>query len=145
MTNISSNNLEITLTIGVIPVKITHFSAETDPWVKANDPELGGSARTPDGKLVVWGKNDLLKYTLTLNAGSPEAKAIIGAFQAQMRNGAVKAVVIPITAIVKTDAFVSTYVSGVIETGAVANDVGQTNLLDLSWTFSFDKIITIYN
>ena len=142
-TNISTNNLEITLTIGVVPIKLTHFSAESDPWVKANDPELGGSARTADGKLVIWGKNDLLKKTLTLNGGSPEAHAIINAFQAQMRTGAVPSVVLSITAIVSTDSYTETCIGGIMETGAVSFDIGQSNLLDLSWTFSFEKIITI--
>lgn len=142
-TSISTNNTEITLSIGAIPVKLTHFSAESDIWVKANDPELGGSARTPDGKLVVWAKNDLLKYTLTLNGGSPEAHAIINAFQAQMRTGSIPSVQLPINAIVSTDNFVSTYVGGIIESGAVSFDIGQTNILDLSWTFSFEKVITL--
>lgn len=142
-TQISTNNTEITLSIGAIPIKLTHFSAESDIWVKANDPELGGSARTPDGKLVVWAKNDLLKYTLTLNGGSPEAHAIINAFQAQMRTGDIPSVQLPINAIVSTDNFVSTYAGGIIESGAVSFDIGQTNILDLSWTFSFEKVITL--
>lgn len=142
-TAISTNNTEITLTIGAIPIKLTHFSAEGDIWVKANDPELGGSARTPDGKLVVWAKNDLLKYTLTLNGGSPEAHAIINAFQAQMRTGSIPSVQLPITVIVSTDSFTATYIGGIIETGAVSFDIGQTNILDLSWTFSFEKVITL--
>lgn len=143
MTQISTNNTEIILTIGVIPIKLTHFSAEGDIWVKANDPELASSARTPDGKLVVWAKNDVTKFTLTLNGGSPEAKLIMNAFYSQMRNGAISSVLVPINVVITTDSFISTYVGGVIETGPVAFDIGQTNLLDLSWTFSFEKVLTL--
>lgn len=143
MTQISTNNTEIILTIGAIPIKLTHFSAEGDIWVKANDPELASSARTPDGKLIVWAKNDVIKYTLTLNGGSPEAHAIINAFQAQMRTGKAPSVLLPINVVVTTDSLISTYVGGVIETGPVAFDIGQTNLLDLSWTFSFEKVLTL--
>ena len=143
MTQISSINTEIVLTIGAIPITLTHFSAEGDIWVKANDPELAQTARTPDGKMIAWAKNDLIKYTLTLNAGSPQITAIINAFQAQMRTGSVPSVLLPIQAIVKTDNFIATYVGGILETGAIGYDVGNTNLLDMSWTFSFEKVITI--
>lgn len=145
MTNISTNNTQIILTIGVMPIEITHFSAENDPWVSANEPERGDAQMTPDGKMVVWAKNDLIQKTLTLSSGSPEAKNIMNAFQSQSRNGAIPAVLLPITAIVKTDKFTSTYTEGVMSSGNSDYDIGATNLLDLKWTFKFARVITIHN
>ena len=143
MKNISTNNVDFTLTIGAVPIKITHFSAESDFWVKSGDVELGGSERTADGKMVVFAKNGLYKYTLTLSGASKEAETIMGAFYAQSKNGNLPSVLLPINAVCITDSYVCNYIGGVIESGPVMPDFGNQKILDYAWTFSFDKVAFI--
>lgn len=144
MQNISVNNARLTIMIGAIPVQVEGFSSEGDMWVPSGEIEAGAAEITPDGKVVRYGKNALIRYTLTLNGGSESAKLLREALKQQMRNGDIPAVLLPITATMVNDGVTEIYADGTLENGAVALSYGNQKLADQSWTFAFAKVTTIY-
>lgn len=145
MQNISVNNAKLTITIGVIPIEISGFSAESDIWVKQGDIEAGQAEITADGQVVRYGKNALIRYTLTLNGGSESAKLLREALKQQMRIGEKKSVILPVSAVIVNNGVIETYLDGTIESGAVALDYGNQKLADQSWSFAFGSVTTIYS
>lgn len=145
MQNISVNNAKLTITIGAIPIEINGFSTESDIWVKQGDIEAGQAEITADGQVVRYGKNALIRYTLTLNGGSESAKLLREALKQQMRIGEKKSVVLPVSAVMVNNGVIETYLDGTIESGAVALDYGNQKLADQSWSFAFGSVATIYS
>lgn len=144
MQNISVNNARLTIMIGAIPIQVEGFSSESDIWTPAGEIEAGSAEITPDGQVVRYGKNALIRYTLTLNGGSESAKLLREALKQQMRNGEIPAVLLPVTATMVNEGVTEIYADGTLENGAVALSYGNQKLADQSWTFAFAKVTTIY-
>lgn len=144
MRDISVNNARLTITLGAIPIEIEGFSAEADMWVPAGAIETGAAEITPDGQVVRYGKNALIRYTLTLNGGSESAKLLREALKQQVRNGDIPSVVLPINATMLNNGVKEVYIDGTLENGDVALSYGNQKLADQSWTFAFGKVITTY-
>lgn len=144
MQNIGVNNARLTIMIGAIPVEIQGFSTESDMWVSAGAIETGAAEITADGQVVRYGKNALIRYTLTLNGGSESAKLLREALKQQVRNGAIPSIVLPVTATMINNGVKEVYLDGTLENGDVAFNYGNQKLADQSWTFAFAKVVTTY-
>lgn len=144
MQNIGVNNARLTIMLGAIPVEIQGFSTESDMWVSAGAIETGAAEITPDGQVVRYGKNALIRYTLTLNGGSESAKLLREALKQQVRNGAIPSIVLPVTATMINNGVKEVYLDGTLENGDVAFNYGNQKLSDQSWTFAFAKVVTTY-
>ena len=143
-TNISTNNARLTIMLGAIPIEIEGFSSESDIWVSAGAIETGTAEITADGQVVRYGKNALIRYTLTLNGGSESAKLLREALKQQVRNGAIPSIVLPVTATMINNGVKEVYIDGTLENGDVAFNYGNQKLSDQSWTFAFAKVVTTY-
>lgn len=144
MQNIGVNNARLTIMIGAISVEIQGFSTESDMWVSAGAIETGAAEITADGQVVRYGKNALIRYTLTLNGGSESAKLLREALKQQVRNGAIPSIVLPVTATMINNGVKEVYLDGTLENGDVAFNYGNQKLADQSWTFAFAKVVTTY-
>ena len=144
MQNIGVNNARLTIMLGAIPVEIEGFSTESDMWVSAGAIETGAAEITADGQVVRYGKNALIRYTLTLNGGSESAKLLREALKQQVRNGAIPSIVLPVTATMINNGVKEVYLDGTLENGDVAFNYGNQKLSDQSWTFAFAKVVTTY-
>lgn len=144
MQNIGVNNARLTIMLGVIPIEIEGFSSESDIWVSAGAIETGAAEITADGQVVRYGKNALIRYTLTLNGGSESAKLLREALKQQVRNGDIASIVLPVTATMINNGVKEVYIDGTLENGDVAFNYGNQKLSDQSWTFAFAKVVTTY-
>lgn len=144
MQNIGVNNARLTIMLGAIPIEIEGFSSESDIWVSAGAIETGAAEITADGQVVRYGKNALIRYTLTLNGGSESAKLLREALKQQVRNGAIPSIVLPVTATMINNGVKEVYLDGTLENGDVAFNYGNQKLSDQSWTFAFAKVVTTY-
>lgn len=144
MQNIGVNNARLTIMLGAIPIEIEGFSSESDIWVSAGAIETGAAEMTADGRLVRYGKNALIRYTLTLNGGSESAKLLREALKQQVRNGDIASIVLPVTATMINNGVKEVYLDGTLENGDVAFNYGNQKLSDQSWTFAFAKVVTTY-
>ena len=144
MQNIGVNNARLTIMLGAIPIEIEGFSSESDIWVSAGAIETGAAEMTADGQLVRYGKNALIRYTLTLNGGSESAKLLREALKQQVRNGDIASIVLPVTATMINNGVKEVYIDGTLENGDVAFNYGNQKLSDQSWTFAFAKVVTTY-
>ena len=144
MQNIGVNNARLTIMLGAIPIEIEGFSSESDIWVSAGAIETGAAEITADGQVVRYGKNALIRYTLTLNGGSESAKLLREALKQQVRNGAIPSIVLPVTATMINNGVKEVYIDGTLENGDVAFNYGNQKLSDQSWTFAFAKVVTTY-
>ena len=144
VTNISTNNARLTIMLGAIPIEIEGFSSESDIWVSAGAIETGAAEITADGQVVRYGKNALIRYTLTLNGGSESAKLLREALKQQVRNGDIASIVLPVTATMINNGVKEVYIDGTLENGDVAFNYGNQKLSDQSWTFAFAKVVTTY-
>lgn len=144
MQNIGVNNARLTIMLGAIPIEIEGFSSESDIWVSAGAIETGAAEITPDGQVVRYGKNALIRYTLTLNGGSESAKLLREALKQQVRNGDIASIVLPVTATMINNGVKEVYIDGTLENGDVAFNYGNQKLSDQSWTFAFAKVVTTY-
>lgn len=144
MQNIGVNNARLTIMLGAIPIEIQGFSTESDMWVSAGAIETGAAEITADGQVVRYGKNALIRYTLTLNGGSESAKLLREALKQQVRNGAIPSIVLPVTATMINNGVKEVYLDGTLENGDVAFNYGNQKLSDQSWTFAFAKVVTTY-
>lgn len=144
MQNIGVNNARLTIMLGAIPIEIEGFSTESDMWVSAGAIETGAAEITADGQVVRYGKNALIRYTLTLNGGSESAKLLREALKQQVRNGAIPSIVLPVTATMINNGVKEVYIDGTLENGDVAFNYGNQKLSDQSWTFAFAKVVTTY-
>lgn len=144
MQNIGVNNARLTIMLGAIPIEIEGFSSESDIWVSAGAIETGAAEITADGQVVRYGKNALIRYTLTLNGGSESAKLLREALKQQVRNGAIPSIVLPVTATMINNGVKEVYLDGTLENGDVAFNYGNQKLADQSWTFAFAKVVTTY-
>lgn len=144
MQNIGVNNARLTIMLGAIPIEIEGFSSESDIWVSAGAIETGAAEITADGQVVRYGKNALIRYTLTLNGGSESAKLLREALKQQVRNGDLASVVLPVTATMINNGVKEVYLDGTLENGDVAFNYGNQKLADQSWTFAFAKVVTTY-
>lgn len=144
MQNIGVNNARLTIMLGAIPIEIEGFSSEADIWVSAGAIETGVAEITPDGQVVRYGKNALIRYTLTLNGGSESAKLLREALKQQVRNGDIASIVLPVTATMINNGVKEVYIDGTLENGDVAFNYGNQKLSDQSWTFAFAKVVTTY-
>lgn len=144
MQNIGVNNARLTIMLGAIPIEIQGFSTESDMWVSAGAIETGAAEITADGQVVRYGKNALIRYTLTLNGGSESAKLLREALKQQVRNGAIPSIVLPVTATMINNGVKEVYIDGTLENGDVAFNYGNQKLSDQSWTFAFAKVVTTY-
>ena len=144
MQNIGVNNARLTIMLGAIPIEIEGFSSESDIWVSAGAIETGAAEITADGQVVRYGKNALIRYTLTLNGGSESAKLLREALQQQVRNGDIASIVLPVTATMINNGVKEVYIDGTLENGDVAFNYGNQKLSDQSWTFAFAKVVTTY-
>ena len=144
MQNIGVNNARLTIMLGAIPIEIEGFSSESDIWVSAGAIETGASEITADGQVVRYGKNALIRYTLTLNGGSESAKLLREALKQQVRNGDIASIVLPVTATMINNGVKEVYIDGTLENGDVAFNYGNQKLSDQSLTFAFAKVVTTY-
>ena len=144
MQNIGVNNARLTIMLGAIPIEIEGFSSESDIWVSAGAIETGAAEITADGQVVRYGKNALIRYTLTLNGGSESAKLVREALKQQVRNGDIASIVLPVTATMINNGVKEVYIDGTLENGDVAFNYGNQKLSDQSWTFAFAKVVTTY-
>ena len=144
MQNIGVNNARLTIMLGAIPIEIQGFSTESDMWVSAGAIETGAAEITADGQVVRYGKNALIRYTLTLNGGSESAKLLREALKQQVRNGAIPSIILPVTATMINNGVKEVYIDGTLENGDVAFNYGNQKLSDQSWTFAFAKVVTTY-
>lgn len=144
MQNIGVNNARLTIMLGAIPIEIEGFSSESDIWVSAGAIETGAAEITADGQVVRYGKNALIRYTLTLNGGSESAKLLREALKQQVRNGDIASIVLPVTATMINNGVKEVYIDGTLENGDVAFNYGNQKLTDQSWTFAFAKVVTTY-
>lgn len=144
MQNIGVNNARLTIMLGAIPIEIEGFSSESDIWVSAGAIETGAAEITADGQVVRYGKNALIRYTLTLNGGSESAKLLREALKQQVRNGDIASIVLPVTATMINNGVKEVYLDGTLENGDVAFNYGNQKLTDQSWTFAFAKVVTTY-
>ena len=144
MQNIGVNNARLTIMLGAIPIEIEGFSSESDIWVSAGAIETGAAEITADGQVVRYGKNALIRYTLTLNGGSESAKLLREALKQQVRNGDIASIVLPVTATMINNGVKEVYIDGTLENGDVAFNYGNQKLSDQSWTFEFEKEVTTY-
>lgn len=144
MQNIGVNNARLTIMLGAIPIEIEGFSSESDIWVSAGAIETGAAEITADGQVVRYGKNALIRYTLTLNGGSESAKLLREALKQQVRNGDIASIVLPVTATMINNGVKEVYLDGTLENGDVAFNYGNQKLSDQSWTFAFAKVVTTY-
>lgn len=144
MQNIGVNNARLTIMLGAIPIEIQGFSSESDIWVSAGAIETGAAEITADGQVVRYGKNALIRYTLTLNGGSESAKLLREALKQQVRNGDIASIVLPVTATMINNGVKEVYIDGTLENGDVALGYGNQKLTDQSWTFAFAKVVTTY-
>ena len=144
MQNIGVNNARLTIMLGAIPIEIQGFSTESDMWVSAGAIETGAAEITADGQVVRYGKNALIRYTLTLNGGSESAKLLREALKQQVRNGDIASIVLPVTATMINNGVKEVYIDGTLENGDVAFNYGNQKLSDQSWTFAFAKVVTTY-
>ena len=144
MQNIGVNNARLTIMLGAIPIEIEGFSSESDIWVSAGAIETGAAEITADGQVVRYGKNALIRYTLTLNGGSESAKLLREALKQQVRNGDIPSIVLPVTATMINNGVKEVYIDGTLENGDVAFNYGNQKLSDQSWTFAFAKVVTTY-
>lgn len=144
MQNIGVNNARLTIMLGAIPIEIEGFSSESDIWVSAGAIETGAAEITADGQVVRYGKNALIRYTLTLNGGSESAKLLREALKQQVRNGDIASIVLPVTATMINNGVKEVYIDGTLENGDVAFNYGNQKLSDQSWTFAFAKVVTTY-
>lgn len=144
MQNIGVNNARLTIMLGAIPIEIQGFSTESDMWASAGAIETGAAEITADGQVVRYGKNALIRYTLTLNGGSESAKLLREALKQQVRNGAIPSIVLPVTATMINNGVKEVYIDGTLENGDVAFNYGNQKLSDQSWTFAFAKVVTTY-
>ena len=144
MQNIGVNNARLTIMLGAIPIEIEGFSSEADIWVSAGAIETGAAEITADGQVVRYGKNALIRYTLTLNGGSESAKLLREALKQQVRNGDIASIVLPVTATMINNGVKEVYIDGTLENGDVAFNYGNQKLSDQSWTFAFAKVVTTY-
>ena len=144
MQNIGVNNARLTIMLGAIPIEIEGFSSESDIWVSAGAIETGAAEITADGQVVRYGKNALIRYTLTLNGGSESAKLLREALKQQVRNGDIASIVLPVTATMINNGVKEVYIDGTLENGDVAFNYGNQRLSDQSWTFAFAKVVTTY-
>lgn len=144
MQNISVNNARFTIMLGTIPIEVQGFSSESDMWIPAGAVETGQAEITPDGQVVRYGKNALIRYTLTLNGGSESAKLLREALKQQIRNGDIPSVVLPVNVTIINNGTKEVYLDGTLENGDVALSYGNQKLADQSWTFAFAKVATIY-
>ena len=144
MQNIGVNNARLTIMLGAIPIEIEGFSSESDIWVSAGAIETGAAEITADGQVVRYGKNALIRYTLTLNGGSESAKLLREALKHQVRNGDIASIVLPVTATMINNGVKEVYIDGTLENGDVAFNYGNQKLSDQSWTFAFAKVVTTY-
>ena len=142
MQNIGVNNARLTIMLGAIPIEIEGFSSESDIWVSAGAIETGAAEITADGQVVRYGKNALIRYTLTLNGGSESAKLLREALKQQVRNGDIASIVLPVTATMINNGVKEVYIDGTLENGDVAFNYGNQKLSDQSWTFAFAKVVT---
>ena len=144
MQNIGVNNARLTIMLGAIPIEIEGFSSESDIWVSDGAIETGAAEITADGQVVRYGKNALIRYTLTLNGGSESAKLLREALKQQVRNGDIASIVLPVTATMINNGVKEVYIDGTLENGDVAFNYGNQKLSDQSWTFAFAKVVTTY-
>ena len=145
-TNISTNNARLTIMVGAIPVEIEGFSAESDMWVPNGTIQTAETLKTADGVMVAYGKNAVIRYTLTLNGGSRSARVLKEVLKQQSRNGAIPAILLTITAtmINPSAGIKEIYIDGTLEDGDVGSRHGNQYLLDQSWIFAFGTMNTIY-
>ena len=144
MQNIGVNNARLTIMLGAIPIEIEGFSSESDIWVSAGAIETGVAEITADGQVVRYGKNALIRYTLTLNGGSESAKLLREALKQQVRNGDIASIVLPVTATMINNGVKEVYIDGTLENGDVAFNYGNQKLSCRSWTVAFAKVVTTY-
>ena len=144
MQNIGVNNARLTIMLGAIPIEIEGFSSESDIWVSAGAIETGAAEITADGQVVRYGKNALIRYTLTLNGGSRSARILKEVLKQQSRNGAIPAILLTVTATMINNGVKEVYIDGTLENGDVAFNYGNQKLSDQSWTFAFAKVVTTY-
>ena len=144
MQNIGVNNARLTIMLGAIPIEIEGFSSESDIWVSAGAIETGAAEITADGQVVRYGKNALIRYTLTLNGGSESAKLLREALKQQVRNGDIASIVLPVTATMINNGVKQVYIDGTLENSDLAFNYGNQKLSDQSWTFAFAKVVTTH-
>lgn len=144
MQDISVNNARLTIMLGTIPIEVEGFSAEADIWVPTGAIETGAAEIGADGSMFRYGKNALIRYTLTLNGGSESAKILREVLKQQSRNGYISSVLLPVTATMINNGVKEVYLDGTLENGDAALSYGNQKLSDQSWTFAFAKVVTIY-
>ena len=140
---ISSNAISIALSIApLLPAAVVETFADGDVWTDEALQTADG-VKTPDGEMLVWGQNAIIKRTLTLAPSSVIRKAIELALLSQQRRGEVVAEPYVVTAIVRninSGAF-DTYTAGYIESGEIGMSVGQNRLNNRAFTFCFGEMV----
>lgn len=136
MADVSVNNIKMRLTIGLIPLELDYLAAD-GTILSIQDSNTGGATLTPDGKIVTWGKNDLINVSITLNGASKAAEAIRLALSQQRRLGAIPAIQLPITLTITRGNEKEIYTEGTATSGALGRPIGNETLENVTFNFSF--------
>lgn len=140
---ISSNNISISISIDPeLPSGEVESFADADVFTD-NAAETADGVVTPDGKMLVWGKNTLFERTLTLAPTSKIHKYIEKAvLKANRRGNRVSnpSVVNMVVRNVLTGAC-DTYLNGFIKSTQVGMSVGQERLNNRETVLVFSEVV----
>lgn len=141
---ISSNNISISISIDPeLPSGEVESFADADVFTDGSPAETADGVVTPDGKMLVWGKNTLFERTLTLAPTSKIHKYIEKAvLKANRRGSRVSnpSVVNLVVRNVLTGAC-DTYLNGFIKSSQVGMSVGQERLNNRETVLVFSEVV----
>lgn len=140
-TNISTNNISATLTIGTIPITLDNFSTDSD-ILTPNEVQTAEMAVTPDGKSVAWNMNAIYTFTITFNGASVAAKLLRETIRNQTRIAGKPSVSIPITLTIINDDRIETFLDGRVTNGTPSLGYGNQKLLDQTFTLKFSQVVS---
>lgn len=142
--SIGSNGVSISVSLTPIyPAgTVEEFPTEGDVW-KVDDYQTADMVMTPDGQAYKFGKNSVIKATLTLGPTSSMRQFLEMALIAQQRNGPEAAEPFSATVVVtnKHSERVDTYTDGILTSGSVGMSVGAEKIGDAKYSFVFGKVI----
>lgn len=141
--NISSNNIAISISIlPMLPSGEVEVMADADVWTD-EAAETADGVVTPDGKMLVWGKNTLYTRTLTLAPTSAVQKYIEKAVMMSNRRGNNVSDPCVVNMVVRNvlTGQCDVYLNGFIKSTQIGMNVGQERLANRETVFVFSEII----
>lgn len=140
---ISSNNISISISIDPeLPSGEVESFADADV-LTGDASETADGVVTPDGKMLVWGKNVLFTRTLTLAPTSKIHKYIEKALLKANRRGSRISDPSVVNMVVRNSltGACDTYLNGFIKSSDVGMGVGQERLQNRETVFVFSEVV----